>query len=199
LRERGISKLHETLSQSILCHSFPFHTPSLTCIYPRIFLISHSFLSYSLSSFAQASFLSLLRKTFLPLAPPIYVDAASTNASMYPTPNGSDLEVETRTQNGETPSISVSAPSDIIDAGLKSLDHCKCSDYEAHFSRLFQELSLISSYSAVRIVNVRKRLTLLHFNLSSGMVKSLSICPTAQRAHYFSIVHHDFILTDFLR
>ena len=54
---------------------------------------------------------------------PIYLDAAAPNASMPPTPNGSGPELEKFPD--APPSIEVTAPEDVIDAGLRSLDHCQ--------------------------------------------------------------------------
>lgn len=53
-----------------------------------------------------------------------FIDAAAANASMCPTANGSGgLQLEKFPP--APPSIEITAPEDVPDAGLRSLDHCK--------------------------------------------------------------------------
>jgi hypothetical protein len=62
-------------------------------------------------------FLGRLFRTF---SSPVH----SIDASMCPTANGSGPEL--KKSLGAPPSIAVTAPADVIDAGNRSLDHCKC-------------------------------------------------------------------------
>ena len=57
------------------------------------------------------------------------IDAATPNASMSSNPNGSGLELE-KLAHAPLPAIAVTAPADVPDAGLRSLDHCM---YIVHF------------------------------------------------------------------
>lgn len=66
---------------------------------------------------------------------------------MCPTPNGDGLELEkSNYDNSQPPSISITAPADVIDAGLKSLDHCKYSGYEVTPARNSPLLYSLSYY-----------------------------------------------------
>jgi hypothetical protein len=53
------------------------------------------------------------------------IDAATANASMCPTANGPAGHQLEKSPNG-IPAIEVSSPEDAPDAGLRSLDHCRC-------------------------------------------------------------------------
>ena len=53
------------------------------------------------------------------------IDAATANASMCPTANGPSGHHLEKSPNG-TPAIEASSLEDAPDAGLRSLDHCRC-------------------------------------------------------------------------
>lgn len=103
------------------------HFSSFSFSLPRLGIspLSHPFFG-PITSFSYLP----ARQDVLHLTRAQYIDAASTNASMCPTPNGDGLELEKSNNHTQPPSISLTAPpTEIIDAGLKSLNHCECSDY----------------------------------------------------------------------
>jgi hypothetical protein len=83
------------------------------CTLKRLEIHCHSFISIGL----------LDDRPILLNALYIYIDAATSNASMSSIPNGSGPELEKFPH--APPSIEVTVAEDVPDAGLRSLDHCK--------------------------------------------------------------------------